>query len=312
MSKVRVLYIGGCGRSGSTLLDRLLGQVPGVFAIGEVVHIWRRGVAEDQLCGCGKPFTDCEFWSAVGDVAFGGWAAFDVQAALGLQRRVDRNRFIPLMLAPSVSPRYGRDLARYTLMLDRLYAAIGEVSGASVVVDSTKHASYAYLMRRLPSVELRVAHLVRDSRGVAYSWTKEIRKPEVVEAVSYMPRYHPARMGARWVAYNGLFHLLRRTGVPTSFIRYERLVADPRAELNRLLEFAGLPANELGFLGDGLAELTPTHSVAGNPMRFTNGRLALRTDDEWRTAMPGRHRALVSAVSWPLMHHYGYRVRGGE
>jgi hypothetical protein len=302
-----VLYVGGCGRSGSTLLDRLLGQVPGVFAIGEVVHIWRRGVAEDQLCGCGKPFTDCEFWSAVGETAFGGWTGFDVRAALRLQRSVDRNRFIPLMLAPSLSTGYRRDLDAYTAMLDRLYAAIGEVSGASLVVDSTKHASYAFLMRRLPSVDLRVAHLVRDSRGVAYSWTKEVRKPEVVDSVSYMPRYHPLRMGTRWVAYNGLFHLLRRSGVPTSFVRYEQLVADPRTELRRLLAFAGVPANDLPFLGEGVADLTATHSVAGNPMRFKNGRIALRVDEEWRTAMPGRHRALVSAVTWPLMRAYGYR-----
>src|SRR5947209_19958625 len=85
--RVRVLYVGGCGRSGSTLLDRMLGQVPGVLAIGEVVHIWRRGVGEDQLCGCGKAFTDCEFWSEVGDVAFGGWGGFDVRSTLRVQRR---------------------------------------------------------------------------------------------------------------------------------------------------------------------------------------------------------------------------------
>ena len=35
---VRVLYIGGLGRSGSTLLDRMLGQLDGVWSVGELVE----------------------------------------------------------------------------------------------------------------------------------------------------------------------------------------------------------------------------------------------------------------------------------
>jgi len=66
---VRVLYIGGLGRSGSTLIERLLGQVPGVCAVGELVHLWDRGITEDERCGCGEPFRQCPFWSQVGKTA---------------------------------------------------------------------------------------------------------------------------------------------------------------------------------------------------------------------------------------------------
>ena len=34
---LKLVYVMSCGRSGSTLLDRLLGQVPGFFS-GEVDH----------------------------------------------------------------------------------------------------------------------------------------------------------------------------------------------------------------------------------------------------------------------------------
>ena len=33
---VRVIYLGGLGRSGTTLLERLLGEIPGVCASGEL------------------------------------------------------------------------------------------------------------------------------------------------------------------------------------------------------------------------------------------------------------------------------------
>src|SRR5438874_2616741 len=38
---VPLLYVGGCGRSGSTLLDRMLGQVPNVCSLGEIGHLWK-------------------------------------------------------------------------------------------------------------------------------------------------------------------------------------------------------------------------------------------------------------------------------
>ena len=76
--RARVLFIGGWGRSGSTLLDRVLGHVPGVVSLGEVREIWVRGVIEDRPCGCDRPFSECPFWTEVGDRAWGGWRSFDV------------------------------------------------------------------------------------------------------------------------------------------------------------------------------------------------------------------------------------------
>ncbi|MBT8240919.1 MAG: sulfotransferase, partial [Acidimicrobiia bacterium] len=60
--KQPVLFIGGLGRSGSTLIERLLNEYPDVFAIGESVHIWERGLRDNELCGCGVPFDRCVFW----------------------------------------------------------------------------------------------------------------------------------------------------------------------------------------------------------------------------------------------------------
>src|SRR6266542_1121845 len=39
-----VLFIGGYSRSGSTLLDLLLGQLPGFFSSGELAYIWSHGL----------------------------------------------------------------------------------------------------------------------------------------------------------------------------------------------------------------------------------------------------------------------------
>src|SRR5688500_6785417 len=71
----RVLLLGGAGRSGATVLERVLGELPGACSAGELVHLWQRGVLDDETCGCGESFGRCPFWVEVGARAFNGWNA---------------------------------------------------------------------------------------------------------------------------------------------------------------------------------------------------------------------------------------------
>jgi hypothetical protein len=308
----RVLYIGGLGRSGSTLLDRILGRLDGVCSVGELVHLWERGLRQDHRCGCGRAFSGCPFWRRVGERAFGGWHTLDVDEVLALKGSVDRNRYLPLMVLPGLSRSHRARQDRYLALLARLYAAVAEVSGRRLLVDASKHASHAFLVRRLPGVDLRLVHLVRDSRGVAFSWTKRTRRAEVAAGDALMATESPLRLSGRYLGYNLLFHLLGRLGVPGLRLRYESLVRDPAGELARVLALAGRPpaAGELGFVGDGWVELAPGHALAGNPMRFRSGRVPLAVDEEWRGRLRRRHRLLTLASTWPLLLRYGY-LRGG-
>ena len=311
--RVRVLYIGGCGRSGSTLLDRMLGQVPGVCSLGELTQLWK-ALLHDAECGCGVPIRRCLFWRAVGECAFGGWDAVDVGEMLQLQRAVLRQRYVPFMVAPESWPPYRRKLERYTRLLGEVYRGVQEVSGAALVVDSTKHYAGAFLLRRMAGVDLRVVHLVRDSRGVAFSWSKRVPRPEAMHRGSHMNRYGAGRSAGRWLGYNSGFEVLERLGIPSTFVRYEDLVRAPRPELARILERAGvLPtASALSFVRGHEVALRPNHTVAGNPMRFRVGTIRLTVDDAWRSNLPSAHRRIVSLLTRPLLVRYGYAgERGG-
>jgi hypothetical protein len=310
----RVVYLGGLGRSGSTLLERLLGELPGVCSAGEVVHMWQRGIVEDELCGCGKPFGRCPFWQEVGQAAFGGWAALDVQRVAALQASVERNRYIPLLAAPVLHPSMRRGLAEYVSHYLRVYSGIAAVSGCSTVVDSSKHASLAFCLRWHPELDLRVIHVVRDSRAVAYSWTRQVSRPDAATD-SFMTTYSPTTAAGQWNAQNSALQLLAREGVPTLRVRYEDLVTAPEATLIKIAGFAGIPAGGtgLGFLGSeaGMpwADLQATHTASGNPMRFSTGKIAIRADERWRAAMPAAQRRTVTALTLPLLARYGYARR---
>jgi hypothetical protein len=303
------LYIGGVGRSGTTMLERALGELPGYHVLGETVHLWQRALVDDELCGCGRPFSACPFWTAIGERAFGGWDRVDPAEVLGLKLAVDRNRYLGRLAARRLPASVAAPVARYVAMYRRVYDAVAETTGAAAVVDSSKHASLAFCLRWDRQLDLRVLHVVRDVRGVAYSWTKGTRRPEATSGrSSFMPTYSPASTALRWDLYNSAFGLLARRGTPTLRVRYEEFIADPRGVLAGIADFAGHPVTEQGlaFASGSTVELTAQHTVSGNPVRFNTGQVALRRDDAWRTELPVGQQRAVSLLASPLLRRYGY------
>jgi hypothetical protein len=312
----RVIYLAGLGRSGTTLLERMLGELPGVCPVGEVVHLWQRGVIAGERCGCGQPFHTCPFWQAVGEKAFGGWDRADIGRIAELHNLADRTRSIPLLAAPWQRQSFKRDLDEYVSYYLRLYASISDVSGCAYLIDSSKHASLAFCLRSCPGIELFPVHVVRDSRAVAYSWAKQVRRPDT-DADSYMSRYSPARAATQWNTQNCAVHLLAHVGTPVLRVRYEDLVAAPGPVLRQIASFARVAVKDsaMRFLeGTGeeghWADLQPAHTASGNPIRFQVGRVKIQPDNRWRIAMPAHQRLAVTMFTLPLLARYGYARQG--
>lgn len=303
----RVLLIVGAGRSGSTLFERAMGAVPGVVPLGETVHLWERALRDDELCGCGQPFSTCSFWIAVGERAFGGWDAVDPTDVVSLRHSVVRTRYVGGLLgaSPRVTWRLRRD--RLARLLGALYAAAAEQSASALLVDSSKMPAYAALLTRV-DVDLRCVQVVRDPRGVAYSSSKVVPRPEVVDGSSDMPRYGAATSAMWWSVFDVAFRLLRRRGVPVTTVRYEDFVADPRRTVAEVLRFADVPAGEGAFeyLGDNSITLQLDHQIAGNPMRFLGGTITISTDEDWRRNLSVRDRWVVDLLTMGSRRRHGY------
>jgi hypothetical protein len=303
----KLLYVGGFGRSGSTLVGRVLGQPQGSICVGETCYLATRGLIEDVQCGCGLPFRQCEFWSAIGEEAFGGWDAVDVRRLVEVDELVSRYRTLPVQ--PSLKGRRAVSAATdyYVDWLGRLFPAIARVSGAEVIVETSKDPWFAGLLTRMASRDLRIVHLVRDSRAVAYSWTRSKRRPSPIGEQSYMPRFRPADTAVKWTMANLAFHALASRASGYRRVNYEDFIDDPAEALDQLSKLAGgslrLPPSELANSGIKLGE---HHIFSGNPMRSQTGWLQMRIDDEWETALPGAQFAKVTAITWPLLKLYGY------
>ncbi len=309
MHRVKLLYIGGYGRSGSTLLERILGQVPGIVAVGEMRHIWNRSFRDNQLCSCGTPFDECNFWSEVVRDAFGSRQAIDADEIIRLKRSVDRIAHIPRIVKSwrGTTGNFDVRLRRYASLLGTLYRSIQKVSGAEVIVDSSKDPSFAFVLASAPDLQMTVVHLVRDSRAVAYSWMRKKQRLASAGQPTYMPIAGPVKSAFRWNAYNYPFHLLRRF-VRYKRLRYEELLRCPRESVQEVLDLVGACQDRqaMSFLSNDTVQLATNHTVSGNPLRFHEGTLKLEQDDQWVSDMPRMKRWLVGTLTMHLMWRYGY------
>lgn len=308
-----VIYIGGSARSGSTLLERLLARDPSYCAVGELVFIWDRGLQRNDLCGCGERFRDCKFWDRVGEAAFGGWDRVDIDEAARLRAVIDRHRNLDRVIGLRPPGTLAPAMEAYEALTTRLYQAVREVSGAAAIVDSSKQIAYAFMLRGAPGIDLRLIHLVRRVHGVVHSWSRQVLKPSVGDGSTYMSVHSASWAVGLWVADNLLYDLLARRTPQSTLARYEDLLADLPGELSRILDELGMPtgAGMPGAVG-ATTEMPESHALSGNPMRFRQGGVSLRVDDEWRSSMARQRRMMVSAATWPLLRHYGYPMSSGK
>lgn len=301
-----VLFLAGSGRSGSTLVERMLGQIPGFVNVGEVIDLFRRVYLGDELCGCGTRFSQCAFWREVGDRAFDGWNTELVAEVAGLQARVARQRYIPHHLSPRKRARFRSDAEVYRQRYVELYQAISATAGARIVVDASKWPAQAMALSR-SSLDLRVIQVVRDVRGVAWSMNKrDLIRPHATIGREVMFRQGIVTAATRWTLCQAEVDAVRLTGTPVAVLSYEDLATNARSAVATVLELLSLHVDDadLSHLRRHEADLGSSHGLSGNPSRFTAGVTPLRIDEEWRDKMPRPSQALLAMIGSP------HRLRG--
>jgi hypothetical protein len=250
-SRVKVLYIAGYERSGSTLLHNVLGQLDGYFAAGELAKIWDRSLIENRRCGCGAPFKECAVWREILISGFGGVEEIRAHEMIRARDSV-RSRHFPLALLPRNERLLDSRLGSFPEHLARLYGAIRSTTGSRIVVDSSKSPMYGYVLGRVPEIELYVVHLVRDPRSVQYSLLK--RKAE--EHGGYL-KHNSVKGSLAWDTLNLVAEAVWSDPRRYLRLRFEDFVSEPRKAIESILDMTQERVERLPFKGAREVELHP-------------------------------------------------------
>ena len=301
---LKVLYIGGYSRSGSTILTNAIGEIDGYFGAGELMAVWDQYLT-DAPCGCGEPVPVCPIWSKTLEAAFGEPDRSHFEEMRRLRNSEWQSAKVPRwVFQPSYREQLVNKLGPYLDAVGRVYRSLAQVVPGQVIVDSSKNPAYLYFLSLVPGLDIRFVHIVRDPRATAYSWQREKEGFEshgVWESVK------------SWNARNAMLALLGNRAL-TSYMRvkYEDFVMDPATTLAEVTRFADEPRTNFPFLEEGQIHLTGNHLVYGNPDLFRSGSAKLVVDERWKVGMETSRQLAVAAASLPLMWRFGYPLRPTE
>lgn len=312
-----VAYITGWGRSGTTILDNILGEVPGIFSAGELDYLWTRGLASNFLCGCGEPIRSCPVWMKILARPFQDEAIADVPVTdvISWQRETIRTRSAWRTLR-SDAQRIPEPLSRYADLMSALYRAIAHVTGASVIVDSSKRPAGAALLHLLEGIDPFVIHMVRDPRAVAHSWKRYKTQPGFGDGRAMLP--HSAwESSIRWIIWNAAASAVREKTPSSVLVRYEDFVTEPRSTVASLADVAkhrgarsakSPDEGDLPFEDEHTVKLGVNHTVSGNPSRFKHGSVRIAPDDEWHERQKMTDRVISTLITLPWLRRYDYPI----
>jgi hypothetical protein len=308
-----VVFVAGMNRSGTTLLDALLGEPAPMISAGELHYLWR-GLVEGWNCGCGEPLRECPMWiavrrEAIGEAGSERWHELDAVQRAQVRSRPARLFQLRRRLN-TASPRSveERAIADYRDTLERVYRAIRDVTGAEVVIDSSKGAHDAAVLAAIEAIDSAAVHLVRDPRAVAHSWTVRLSNPALPGG--YLEQAHPAITAGRWLAWNAAIESVTKPAFDPRFrtLRYEDLCADPAASVAGVYAMIGRTDVAPAVGEGGEVSLSRGHAIAGDPLLAERGPIHVRASSRWDVEMGLGARTAVTAITLPMLHHYGYPV----
>lgn len=311
--KLNLIYIASIGRSGTTLLDSMLGAHSQIITVGEF-EIWPHEIRLGGVrpCSCGQHVHQCPFWTAVRDRVdpmtqpVPRLDAFREKHNAGKTlRREHLNAFRPGPVDPATEAairQYGENnYALYQAILDVAEEQTG--TRPAWIADSSKDVYRLLWLLRSGLFNIKVLHMVKNPRGFVYSVTKQWLTS--ADPLRHQKRlYYTARQSLAWVIRNRLFSKVADNHLaPEDYLllQYETLAETPYDTFRQVCNLIGIPYQE-----DAVHNFREgsQHTIAGNPMRYE--RRGIQLDEKWKTNLPVGSCRLAELVTTGTRGRYGY------
>ncbi len=305
MVKRKLLYIGGYGRSGSTLLDILLSNAESCIGLGEIQNLSNYLDVGGIRCSCGEDFEACAFWSKV----FAIYEANDIYARQNLVKLQDKQGWSRLL-------RYGfrmrskqtESTLRY--FYEALFKAAKNSENVQVIIESSKssHDSVArpLILASECGLDVTILHLVRDPRAVVYSILRGSNQKIEAGQEAQIP-FGTVRALLGWCMANlGCYIAGRLLGKGRyMLVRYEDLIEHPTDVLKKVGKNVGLDVGPVLRIISQSTLLEVGHHVGGNRM-IRSGTVRLRGDIEWQQSMSWIKKLAIWCFVFPYALLFRY------
>jgi len=284
MSK-KLIYIVGYPRSGSTILQSILNEMPNAVAVGEIKTIINYNVLKNKPCSCGEEVSNCSYWHPIIEQLKSHYSLEELKHLNGVRKRISNRYFGKVRWGNSgIVIEENNEFGDF---LKKLYGLVFET--CDVVIDSSKDPMYGWFLSQILDVEIYYLHLIRDPRACYYS-----HKRDAVPA---------GLLRWSWMNFNSAF-LARK--LPYLRMRYEDFVNSPDLMMQDIFDFAGMPEVS-NPISNSKIELNGSHALAGNPNRFNSGEVKIKGSSSWEIHLSKTEKIKVKLFAQPFFKQYGYR-----
>ncbi len=311
MARLSRFIVVGRGKSGTTWLGRILRSHPQVFMLGERKLVEKNGAYPPIM----RHLLDEDTMAA-----WGGQTSFRVLLEPG-RMGPELWRLVDDYLIAAVLAATGTDPAGLTHLGDKL--ALLHPEDATAILTNAEWAYPGY----------RAIHIVRDGRDVAVSGLFHVYRSRVVEggetdsilktrvervlageSERLFTDEHLTVRAKSWAEVTTVIDDLLSPGLGERYLllRYEDLLADTRASIERIFDFLGV-----GHDPDLVAKIMERTSFK----RMSGGRQAGQQDvssgrrkgqaGDWVNYFTPRDRALFAAAAQPALERFGYERDAG-
>ncbi len=297
-----IIYIAGYGRSGSTLLERILGSNDYLFGLGEVKFIFDSLINGNSFCSCGKKVQNCDYWGKV--IKETGLEDNDV--IKGFEKMRKESEYFHTLIFKL----FNSDQKRYIKLIDDLYNNIIKYASPETkyIIDSSKTARDSFFRPFILSKEfnVKIIHLIRDGRGCMWSNIKGSNR-KMEKGLDPNLKFPSLRTSISWTLANLSPHLYYMTHKRDNYIRvkYENLVEYPKKTLEDIGDYLSVDLTEQINMLENQKVIPLGHQLAGNRLRKKR-KIILKNDNEWKEKLNLYNRVIFGLFSWPLALKYNY------
>jgi hypothetical protein len=295
-----IIYIAGYGRSGSTLLERILSSNDQLFGLGEVKFLYDSLLKNDSYCSCGEKVSDCDYWSKIIQEA----KLKDTDYLQEIEKLRKKNEYLHTFIFD-----FFKDKKEYSELLSKLYQNIinHAPSETKYVIDSSKTARDSFFRPFILSKKfnVKVIHLVRDGRGCMWSNIKGSNR-KMEKGLDPKLKFPSLRTAISWSLANLSPHIFQyRYSNNYIRVKYEDFVEKPEESLNKIAKYLDIDLSEQINMLKKQKEIPLGHQLAGNRLRKKK-KIILKKDDEWKRQLNLYNRLIFALFSWPFALKYRY------
>lgn len=302
MSKKKILYVAGYGRSGSTLLCAVLGGMNAAVPVGELKIIFAHYVLNSS-CSCGSGINDCEFWSSVISDFQKENPGISLQEAAEISEKMETfTNWFSLRYRDSELER------RYQTIWRSMIDIICHHSNCNIIIDASKSSSIACNRVAVMSKFLDVEHihLVRDPRAVMASTLAAQKRRLERHGIKTTP-FRGVRTLLSWSSTNAYIHLMSLLGLQRVRCRvsYDGLTNNPEDTLIEISDSLSIdmgPAIEKQKNGE---PFLANHIFSGDLQRMKGEYHIKAQQPKWRLQLTLLQR-VTAWITYPLARMYGF------